>query len=677
MDKIKDLYLKYKEIINYLIFGVLTTVVSLVTYYICVYTFINPEEAVQLQIANVISWFFGVAFAYITNRKFVFESNEQNKIKEASKFVTSRIATLLMDMAIMFIGVTVFKLNDKVIKLVSQVVVIVMNYLLSKLIVFKKDEAKIGIRSSLIKIMTICFSIAFFIVLLNAIFFNRTTQINYNIICMIGLLILSYILIYIVYKKFKNIELKKEPTKIQIAIFVGIILVLQIGFAVLTFASCGWDCGGVMMNAYELVMNNNINSYYFSRCPNNIGMLLIVTYITKFIRLFCVPTMEQVYLFTIIFNIIIVDISAILTFSVCKRLFENKIGYFSILFIIPLIMFLPYIIIPYTDTISMIFPILILYVYIKIKEENNRKIKNILIFLEGILTILGYYIKPTAVIVTIAICIVEILRYKKIKIVSFINVVIFFAIGCIISYLLYSYVENKNLGQFISKDDYEANAMPMTHFLKIGLKEVDSGTDLPVKNKTLYGTYNDEDVATTMANPTKKEKVKENLKTVRKRLQDYKIVGYIKFAYNKVNWILSDGTFFFGQEGNFWTSEHYNKTKLGIFLQQSINNRTNKYQKITANVFQTVWLLILLGLVCSYTKKDESNYLIISKLTIIGIILFLLLFEGRARYLVNHIPIFIIVGVYGLSNSLENLEKVKRKKQKLLSSKGENKDEQL
>ena len=140
MDKIKDLYLKYKEIINYLIFGVLTTVVSLVTYYICVYTFINPEEAVQLQIANVISWFFGVTFAYITNRKFVFESNEQNKIKEASKFVTSRIATLLMDMAIMFIGVTLLKFNDKNIKIVSQVVVIIANYLLSKIIVFNKGE---------------------------------------------------------------------------------------------------------------------------------------------------------------------------------------------------------------------------------------------------------------------------------------------------------------------------------------------------------------------------------------------------------------------------------------------------------------------------------------------------------------------------------------------------------
>ncbi len=138
MEKIKEMYLKYKEIINYLIFGVLTTVVSLAVYYICVYTFLNPENVVQLQIANIISWLAGVAFAYVTNRKFVFESKEENKLKEAGKFVTSRITTLLMDMAIMFIGVTLCKFNDKIIKLISQVVVIVMNYLLSKIIVFKK-----------------------------------------------------------------------------------------------------------------------------------------------------------------------------------------------------------------------------------------------------------------------------------------------------------------------------------------------------------------------------------------------------------------------------------------------------------------------------------------------------------------------------------------------------------
>lgn len=140
MSKIKELYQKYKEIINYLIFGVLTTVVSLVTYYICVYTILDPDNAVQLQIADVISWIISVAFAYITNRKFVFESKEKNKIKEASKFVTSRIATLIMDMAIMYVGVTALKFNDKIMKLISQVVVIVMNYILSKILVFKKEK---------------------------------------------------------------------------------------------------------------------------------------------------------------------------------------------------------------------------------------------------------------------------------------------------------------------------------------------------------------------------------------------------------------------------------------------------------------------------------------------------------------------------------------------------------
>lgn len=142
MKKIKELYLKYKEVINYLIFGVLTTVVSLAVYYISVFTFLNPENAIQLQIANILSWIAGVAFAYFTNRKYVFESKEKNKLKEASKFVLARATTLVMDMLIMWLGVTVLHLNDKIIKLISQVVIIVSNYIFSKVFVFKEKEKK-------------------------------------------------------------------------------------------------------------------------------------------------------------------------------------------------------------------------------------------------------------------------------------------------------------------------------------------------------------------------------------------------------------------------------------------------------------------------------------------------------------------------------------------------------
>lgn len=138
MEKIKQLYLKYKEIINYLIVGVLTTVVSLAVYYISVFTLLNPDIPVQLQIANILSWIAGVAFAYFTNRRFVFESTNQNKLQEATKFVSSRITTLLLDMFVMWLGVTILHFNDKIIKLISQFLVIVGNYVLSKLFVFKK-----------------------------------------------------------------------------------------------------------------------------------------------------------------------------------------------------------------------------------------------------------------------------------------------------------------------------------------------------------------------------------------------------------------------------------------------------------------------------------------------------------------------------------------------------------
>lgn len=140
MQKIMDLFNKYKEVIMYLIFGVLTTVVSLVTYYVLTLTILNPNSALQLQLANIISWIVSVAFAYVTNRKFVFESKSEDIVKELSSFVGGRILTLLMDMAIMFIFVTLLHFNDKIFKMVSQVIVIVANYIISKLFVFKESK---------------------------------------------------------------------------------------------------------------------------------------------------------------------------------------------------------------------------------------------------------------------------------------------------------------------------------------------------------------------------------------------------------------------------------------------------------------------------------------------------------------------------------------------------------
>ena len=80
MKKLKELYKKYEEIINYLIIGGLTTLVSLVVKYALLFTILDAKDALELQIANVSSWIICVTFAYIANRKFVFYSKEKLRI---------------------------------------------------------------------------------------------------------------------------------------------------------------------------------------------------------------------------------------------------------------------------------------------------------------------------------------------------------------------------------------------------------------------------------------------------------------------------------------------------------------------------------------------------------------------------------------------------------------------
>jgi len=139
-EKLLGLYRKYKEIIHYLIVGGMTTVVSLGIYYGLVLTVLDPKKPIQLQAANIISWIGAVTFAYFASRRFVFESKNPNMLQEAGAFYLARVSTLVMDMVIMFLGVTLLGFSDKIMKLVVQVLVTIANYVFSKLFVFKADK---------------------------------------------------------------------------------------------------------------------------------------------------------------------------------------------------------------------------------------------------------------------------------------------------------------------------------------------------------------------------------------------------------------------------------------------------------------------------------------------------------------------------------------------------------
>lgn len=131
---------KYEQIIKYVIVGGFTTCVSLLSYYLLTLV-LDPKNPVYLQIANIMSWVLVVTFAYFANRMIIFKSNN-NKIKEASKFYLSRVSTLLIDMFIMFLLVTIIGINDRISKIIVQFIVLVLNYILSKFLVFNYKSKK-------------------------------------------------------------------------------------------------------------------------------------------------------------------------------------------------------------------------------------------------------------------------------------------------------------------------------------------------------------------------------------------------------------------------------------------------------------------------------------------------------------------------------------------------------
>jgi len=136
VKKLKGIIKKYWDIFSYLFFGVLTTVVNYLVYL----PLLNIAH-ISAAVCNIIAWVAAVTFAYLTNKPFVFKSHDWSEevvIPELSKFVSCRIASGAMETAIIFFTVDLLGWDGNVWKLVTSVLVVVLNYLFSKLIVFKK-----------------------------------------------------------------------------------------------------------------------------------------------------------------------------------------------------------------------------------------------------------------------------------------------------------------------------------------------------------------------------------------------------------------------------------------------------------------------------------------------------------------------------------------------------------
>ncbi|MFM1525562.1 MULTISPECIES: GtrA family protein [Helcococcus] len=135
-ENLLKMHEKYKGIILYIFFGGITTLINIVSYYLF-YNVFNVSNVTS----NIIAWFLSVIFAFVTNKIWVFNSKSWDAkiaIKELVSFISVRLLTGVFDTSVMYIGVDLFKFNSLIMKILSNLIVLISNYIGSKLFIFKK-----------------------------------------------------------------------------------------------------------------------------------------------------------------------------------------------------------------------------------------------------------------------------------------------------------------------------------------------------------------------------------------------------------------------------------------------------------------------------------------------------------------------------------------------------------
>ena len=138
LKKLADWYREHREGMRYLVFGLLTTLLNLLIFTICVRII-----KIQVVISNIISWIIAVLFAYVTNKLYVFDSKVIQKkelAREIISFFNARIITLAIETVFLWVTVIKLELNEIIMKIIANIIVIILNFVFSKIYIFKKEK---------------------------------------------------------------------------------------------------------------------------------------------------------------------------------------------------------------------------------------------------------------------------------------------------------------------------------------------------------------------------------------------------------------------------------------------------------------------------------------------------------------------------------------------------------
>jgi Dolichyl-phosphate-mannose-protein mannosyltransferase len=416
-----------------------------------------------------------------------------------------------------------------------------------------------------------------------------------------------------------------------------------------------WDSAIVYEQAVNYASKGAIDPNlvsYFAINPNNIALLALLGSLFRVAQGFGVTDFLSV---AIALNIGVLILTQLITFLVAKLLYGRLIAAVSLLITFVFISLTMYAHIPYTDTLAILFPISTLYITLRIASARRQSVKIALCALLGAVGVIGYLVKPTAIIALMAVAAVAAIGFlltnrKKGQHAPWLLATMCIA-ACLGSFAIVDVLYKKSADQLyvvpFSVTKTGETSKPLVHFMAMGLRTT------PYDNNVSYGGYSPEDAEAVSKLLTKSAKENVSKALLKQRLIEYGPVGYLRFLSHKLNWILSDATFYAYGEGSNTGVVFTNQDRPSLLV-RSFMYIEGKWYVLFGNVLQVFWLAVLLLIavqliiVIMSRGARSSAYVTLPHVMIAGILLFLLLFEGRSRYIFLYVPIFIISALYTL-----------------------------
>lgn len=435
-------------------------------------------------------------------------------------------------------------------------------------------------------------------------------------------------------------------------VLIAVILVgffcAQVTIAASLYLFPGWDAGAVLGNAFGLANGSlkTISADYFAKYPNNIVLALVLT---AFSHLMLLLGVTDLLLASVVLNVAILLSGVLLTYLVAGRMVGTGAAIFSLLPSLVFVVVSPWIAVPYSDTFGLPFTVLLIYLYLRARSAARMWRQMFLWAAIGLVGVVGYNIKPTVVFVLVGIVGVTlalmIFGHKDRRqiwsgLASVLVVVGVFGAG---SAALTYFERGAAVIPFDVKNNSEA--VSFTHFLKMGAQG--------------HGLFNEQDVRETLAIADPDERFLNGIDVYKQRVEAMGPVGYADFLSRKARWTFGDGTFFMWSEGLVASQDDpfLSKDPTSRAVQDYLWVKGDNFPFTTA-VWQSFWFVVLFLVAAPVVLRGGRLFTspaAIMRISLLGLFLFLLLFETRSRYVYLYVPFFILLATLTLESVMSRM----------------------